>query len=233
MAIMNDKLIFRLFWGERRESASQCAQRVYKTFRKLTTFDPTLGEWWTGSNAATQGNKMASEPEGIQRFLAENARDLKAPEEMREELGFSTMLWTDDGKSELSFSCGGYNFGPYGPFNSFLLKTQRIERRDCVSIFRCLIDIWEPWQGSIWNRHIRSRLPQANVGFPEAGWMTYLRTKPDALGELSDQFLRVNTSHGVILVSGDAPPRTEDDEDLEKLNALQDELATMEGVYNM
>lgn len=221
VAIMNKRLTFRLFWGERRESAAECTQRVYKTVQKLSKFDRSYGEWWTGSKDATKGDKVPSDAENIERFLLNNARDIRAPEEMREELGFSTIMWSEDGTSSMSFSCGGYNFGPYGPFNSFILKTQIGQRKERISLFRCLVDIWEPWQGSIWNRHIRSELSQPPVGVPEVGWVTYLRTKTKVVDDLPDDISRIDAPHGVILIVGDGPPERGDEEMIDKLNTLQ------------
>ncbi|AWV89873.1 hypothetical protein DN745_11205 [Bradymonas sediminis] len=150
---------------------------------------------------------------------------------MADELGFSVRTWYSYGDDELGkliVHCGGYNHGPYGPFNSVILNlpdvNPRLELDEIFSILRALIEIWEPSWANIWNDEIMDAVPELEVDAPEMGWMLFLENERGPLPELGEAFKVVQIDSGNIIITGEEPPSSERNDGIKHLHQLHSEL---------
>jgi hypothetical protein len=236
MSKESKEYLFRIAWGARREASSQCADRILYLLRWLQNYDSVFERWWWGADRGMERKENLLFEHNAVKEMVEEGRDKKAPTALSEQLGYRVSMWSEHQgvpTSKLSISCGGFCSGPYGPFNTVVFRLllreedkmhQLISQDEILSMFRCLIQTWDPNWGTVWTPRLGNMLPDPPVGLPDAGWMIYLRVKTDLFQNLSDEVSCVETDSGVVLIVGKQPPSYDDSEAIDHLKSVQSRL---------
>ena len=169
------------YWGCRKESASECGQRLARCIAGLGAVDPVLGSWflkgWSRKSAKTPVDASAV---ALGELFAKgrNRRDFGG--EVIEELGFSVGMW-NRAKPEVGLSAGVGMYTPVVP-NCFVLDfpapdgdALRLFDPDAArAIFTIVVEAWEPAWATWTSRRLREAQDDA-AQVPVVGWLTYLR----------------------------------------------------------
>lgn len=99
------------YWGPRRESAEECADRIARVLREAAKIHPHFSHWYEkGATARVdEGSAVSSAPEVILKHLSPAETDYTS--EPMPEVGYSLALWNgrDDDPVSLSINCGGFS----------------------------------------------------------------------------------------------------------------------------
>ncbi|RYZ39358.1 MAG: hypothetical protein EOO71_20405 [Myxococcaceae bacterium] len=167
------------YWGARKESSEQCAQRAGALFSALPSLDPSFSPWFRQGRSRKDALKRPVEPTFAE--LEELIR--KGKDRVVEELGFRFGVWNGapDDRDGISFNvtCGGYservsnvcvfNLPSKGPTADRVLKAPVLSE-----LVRSMAIAWEPDFAAVMSTpHLQS----IEAGGPSAiwiGWVTYL-----------------------------------------------------------
>lgn len=227
---MEESWTFRIFWGGRRESAEECCTRLRNTLEGLAGCDSIFSAYLLGKNEPRVEVSDVKSEELLE--LVESGRNETAPPQMRKELGFSSSLWFEEASGsvvKLRVSCGAYNMGPSGPWNSATLSVRKkvlkrlMKNEKVLSILDVLIEAWEPNWGNLWTREVRKQLPDAPPGGPQVGWVLYLSSRAQSINILvPSSFEHERREDGVYIIPVDEPPSPDNPEDIERLRELHE-----------
>ncbi|WP_433007423.1 hypothetical protein [Kribbella sp. CA-294648] len=203
---MDEPLIARGFWGPRRETPDQVADRLLAF---LAGLDEVVGESVRWSSPESSGQPLA-EPGHARQVISDAFRaNTDAPQ-----LGIN-QAYDGSGqrvhKFRISMGVGRYSESP-GAHNSFVLRWAGAE--DLADpILRQVVTAWDPDWGNVTSRSLRDALgglqPAGKPG-PDIGYLNYLSEgRAQALpGGLDRQMVKLDDG-GVIIgsgKSGDLPP---------------------------
>jgi len=178
------------YWGNRPETASECATRLLAFLTCLAKVDPVFHRWFDLGRDETdaQARELQLNHEMVERLLEDRQHAVRG-------LGFITGLWTGGQRgraSSLHFSCGGTtdargalipNFWNMDSFPQRDPEASRIlSSRTMSKILICALEAWSP----IWGV-VRSRSFQDDTSppfAPEVGWITQLSVPATAIPDL-------------------------------------------------
>jgi hypothetical protein len=187
-----ENYIVGVYWGPRRESPAECAERAYRYFTNIRSVDALFARWYKTATSAERSFKWEIEV-SRDRLVDLFANGLQRTEQTRaviSELGYS--LWFSnlgDGGGRVN---GTIDCGCASPWvnNACLLclpttgeATERVLTHDVLKRLLCVaIDCWDPDHGIVTSREFRTAV---DLGSDKrvAGWLTYLSRR---LGELPD-----------------------------------------------
>jgi hypothetical protein len=176
------------YWGNRRESALQCGERLARCVARLGGVDAVLGGWFRRARSkAAARTPVDLDPESLGGLFAQGRDRRDVDGEVIEELGFSVGLWNRATPAVgLSATAGAYPSFP-GVVNSFLLEfpppegeaLRLYEPGAAQAIFDAVVEAWEPaW--ATWTSNSLRDAQDAAPREPVVGWLTYLATPVSA-----------------------------------------------------
>jgi hypothetical protein len=206
------------YWGDRKESAEECARRLSGCLTALTEVDPLLGSWrGLGRSRTTSQTLVGTDAGSLEQLLLKGRNRRDADRSVIEELGFQVGMWNgQETEISLSASVGGYAGTP-GLSNAVVLKlpapvgiARRLYGRQVAQrITEAIVESWEPnW--ATWASHPLQEVQDAPARTPVVGWLTYLsqaRLAPDSAHTIGAEPLHggwlVRAADDVDGVSGD------------------------------
>ena len=171
------------YWGSRKETARECAQRAELFFQLLMRYDPAFIQWYRGGRGAPRalpGHPVRMDvSEWEQLFLRGRARG-DVGREVIEEFGFSEHVWTTKTVEQMrvEMSCGAYSPGAVnvclfyppqeGPMRERILNSPLM-----ADVLTSMATAWDPDFAVVTSSQML-RLVQKNKGEVRVGWLTYL-----------------------------------------------------------
>ena len=182
-ALMQEHYYVGAYWGPRKETAQECAQRAERFFPALASCDPSFAQWYQAGRGFPRelpGHPLLPQTKELETFFLKGRNRANANREVIEDLGFHQIVWNEKkSPTDLHISCGGYS--PWGAPNSCWLDLvrqgpvrERLLRMPVLAeILTSIATAWDPDYG------IASSTPMVDLveqGRHEVrvGWLTYL-----------------------------------------------------------
>ena len=175
-----------VYWGARKESAWECAQRMARCLSCLADCDASLSQWYqTGDSLeeALQHEVRLSE-EALESLLLASRNRSGNGRDVFEALGFTVGLWNGDvdpnGGVGIMMSCGKYAPIPAANFCSLdwprqgPLTERLLQLPALLTLLECQVTAWQPEWGVVESRTYRELMPFPTGGEPSMGWLVYL-----------------------------------------------------------
>jgi len=175
------------YWGPRKESIEQCADRLHRFFADLAVCDPILTTWYELGRSRKQALQKPAEVRDRNYLLdhlnrERNRYDVK-PRAVIEELGFNVFLWNggdDERDAGLHIKCGLYELDMW---NDVTINLPRdlggLKQSDrMANVVAAVVRAWEPaWAGVMSDEatDVRDYDPK----FPFVDWMVYVPRRID------------------------------------------------------
>lgn len=180
------------YWGDRRESAVECARRLSDCLAALAKLDPLLSSWrHRGRSKAAAQAPVEMHIDALERLLLDGRNRRDTDRSVIEELGFRVGIWNGrEPMIGLSASVGKDTGAP-GLMNSFLLElpapsgdaARLYDHPVALSIVEAIAASWEPdW--ATWASNSLRHAQDAPARTPVVGWMTFL-----SWGRLNSDFV--------------------------------------------
>jgi hypothetical protein len=170
------------YWGVRKETALECAQRAELFFHLLARCDPSFAQWYRAGRRIPRElpgcpvHPDAKEWEKL--FLRGRSRTDYG--DVIEDLGFREHVWNAKKEhTRLHLHCGAYS--PWGAGNNCLLYpptkgpvTERLLRAPVLAeVLTCMVTAWDPDFAVATSDPMRD-LVQKQGREVDVGWLTYL-----------------------------------------------------------
>jgi hypothetical protein len=188
-----------MYWGNRPESAEECARRALRLFAGLSRCDALFTTWYGLGRArkdALAHRLDVSDTSSLKELLERGRNRRDADRTVIEELGFGLGAWNGGvggAESSLHLSCGSYASTPAAWIpNSCVLDlpsdAPASERLLTVAALLRIIEVmaaaWDPDWGVVMSTAFQQMVPSGEVGAPVVGWLTYLGLPPQSLPAL-------------------------------------------------
>ena len=172
-----DNYYAAVYWGNRVESAEECARRAETFFRLLSRCDPDFTRWFEQADSRKKALQLQFEPT-YETFL----RFFKRRSYRTGRVGFIFSAWTghleDERGGMVRFKCG---LETVGTSNSCILEppseapgTERVLTVPVLTeVVRAMVMAWEPDYGGVFSDAYQQTRNQP-VGHPYTGWLMYL-----------------------------------------------------------
>ena len=186
-----------VYWGARKESAGECAQRARRVLVSLVECDPIFAHWFEqgASQNSALHNEIALTETSLEALFLKGANRGDFSNRPIENLGFRVALWTggeDGGSAKLTIKCGCYARAPLvnscviglpfsGAAAARLLQTERL-----ATIMKSSVLAWDPDWGVVMTRAYQSTLPAPATLAPQVGWMLYLSDRRGKIPQLPE-----------------------------------------------
>jgi len=172
------------YWGPRKESPEECAQRTVAFLQLMASSDPFLAQWYKPTRSRKKGHKFLLVPPDLPTLTEAFRRGVNREDggPAIESLGFNVGL--DNGGSNrahafLRIFCGAYSEAVSnlcllstlkpGPDEDRVLSAPVLE-----GVVRRMVQAWEPdWAVATSSKH-RDLLSEKDKAGPLVGWVTYL-----------------------------------------------------------
>lgn len=171
------------YWGPRKESPEECAQRTATFLNHLASCDPSLAHWYKLARSRKDSRKAPLMPPDVstlsELFRRGVNREKGGP--VFEDLGFR--VWMSNGgaayeDADLRIKCGGYSgTSPNSCFLSLPTRGPHAERMFTASVLedvvRGMATAWAPdWVAAMSRTH-RELDDQEGPSDISLGWVTY------------------------------------------------------------
>ncbi len=177
---MNETHYAGVYWGARRESPAECAERAAVLLTALSSVDESLAHWFQQGRSRTDA---LSRPISLTRPALEQLI-LQGRDRQFDDLGFSVAGWngvaSDADVCGFNFTCGGYSRWVQNTC-VFTLPRQGAGAERLLTapvltgLLRSMASAWEPDWGVVMSDPLRELLkPRCAKGGPYVGWVTYL-----------------------------------------------------------
>jgi immunity protein 52 of polymorphic toxin system len=164
-------------WGERKDSAEECARRAEVYFHLLSRCDPIYTRWFEQADSHKKALQLQFEPTA-ETFL----RFFKSRKYQEGRDGFMIWVWTghEQGHGGLAtLRCG--SAAEFVPNNSLLYlpseepEKERVLQVDVLAeVLRAMVLGWEPDWGFITSGDFRDSLSPQGIAGTFVGWLTYV-----------------------------------------------------------
>jgi hypothetical protein len=221
-----------VYWGVRRESSQECAERICNFLRSIGEIHALSSRWFTTGRSRKEALRedVCADISLVQDIL-ERGRNLDLPRSLQESLGFTLSLWngapSDDRAVSILFRCGAFG-NKVG--NSVVLSFPA----DCPGLLsfesaRTLITIlvrnFSPDWGVVSSHSITQFSAALHPGTPRAGWLTYLRdhTRQAPISHAFES--EVINSAGLLLITTKEAFLSTDEKHMASVAAVADWIA--------
>jgi hypothetical protein len=172
----------RFFWGPRKETAEEAADRLLRYLIELTEFDPVYSRWYPiGKDPGDPRSKpVAPTKEALDQLCRHGvSREEVPPFKLIADLGFMVRLRTGGSWILTLRVCCGV-FTPYVQ-NSLIMDlplTGAIGKRVCrvdrlIALCRLVVTCWDPDVGQVWSGKLSEEIVSTEDDL-EVGWLTYV-----------------------------------------------------------
>ncbi|MBI3862416.1 MAG: immunity 52 family protein [Planctomycetia bacterium] len=226
-----DDLYIGAYWGPRRESADQCADRLTQCLRSLANCDAIFRDWYKKGRAnRTRLAKPVdwSSHDILVNLLNSGRSRLDSDHSVMEDLGFIVSLWNRAERlkaSDFMARCGLYTCNPFLG-NSFVLDLPKdlgtlAQKENLLKAFVAIVEAWEPnWAGVISRRSRDAR--EFVPGRPFVDWMIYVnRTDVDSSALPATASTKCLNEHGAVIVVQNEPINPDNERDLENVRSVE------------
>ncbi|WNG40775.1 hypothetical protein F0U61_49100 [Archangium violaceum] len=171
------------YWGPRKETALECAQRAELFFHMLARCDPTFAQWYRGGRGAPRelpGHPVRPVVQEWEQLFLHGRNRTDAGKKVIEDLGFREYVWNaKKERTRIGFHCGAYS--PWGGPNSCLLEPPPEgpvrERLLCApllaEILTSMATAWDPDFAMATSGEMLD-LVEKRKWEVRVGWLTYL-----------------------------------------------------------
>ena len=170
------------YWGQRKETALECARRAERFFQMLAQCDPAFGQWYHAGRGFPRhlpGWPTLLEIEPLEALLMKGRSRKGVSKKVLEDMGFRTMQWNaNEDPMDIHLRCGVYS-----PWSSNMcLLVPRNERSFqeswlCVpvmaEILTSMVTAWDP-DFAVATSDEMSYLVKEDEGEVDVGWLTYV-----------------------------------------------------------
>jgi hypothetical protein len=178
------------YWGARRESAIECAERLSDCLTALAGVDPCFSMWCRkgGSKASPlRASVDAASWDELAALLTAGRNRRDTDKGVISELGFNAALWNCNENSIASFrvTCGAYIDNP-AIKNVFVLQLPEFtgdaaglgHRISAIAVVKALVESWDPdW--ATWSSHDWRSTQTVDAAKPVFGLATYVARRSD------------------------------------------------------
>lgn len=170
------------YWGDRRESLDQCAEKLTACFEEFARIDPLVASWFRkGSTKAKSKTPIGTDLHDVRHLLERGRNRTDFGGVVIEELGYHVGVWNGN-RVEIGLSATlgafpknwrinnrfGINLPPLNE-ESARLYQPAVARR----LFEVVVEIFEP-EWSTWVTPSLRKVQDSPPNVPDIGWMTYL-----------------------------------------------------------
>ncbi|MBA2443916.1 MAG: immunity 52 family protein [Nocardioidaceae bacterium] len=172
------------YWGERRESAGACAQRLQACLGALAELDGALSGWRPkGSRPTAEFPSVGTDLASLESLVASGRNRRDVGKGVIEELGFGVALWNGDSRRSigLRMTCGAFA----GPRVANVFTLQLPDDDLCSwmpwpkarRLMEIMVTYFDP-QWATLSSHEWREAQRSDPGVPVVGWLTYLTDAP-------------------------------------------------------
>lgn len=183
---MIERYYLGAYWGVRKESVEQCAQRLAGFLMCLAECDPCFTRWFKLGRSRQEALKEEIKPDvaTLQTLLLAGRSRTDIGQKIIENLGFLIGLWNgasnDTESAGLMIRCGCYASRP--GVNSCVIDlpygdsvTERLLLVPVLkAVMECVVSAWAPDWGVITSGRFRKMTSRPPSHAPRVGWLTYL-----------------------------------------------------------
>ena len=171
------------YWGQRQETALECARRAELFFHMLARCDPTFTQWYgagRGFPRELPGWPVRPELKELETFLLKGRNRTDVGREVIEDLGFRQMVWNAKKEAtDIHLSCGKYS--PWGGPNTCRLEPprqgavrERLLRLPVLTeVLTCMATAWDPDFAMVSSGEMVDLMEKGDFEV-RVGWLTYL-----------------------------------------------------------
>jgi hypothetical protein len=177
-----------VYWGVRKETAMECAQRARNFFEALSTCDPSFGQWYTIAKRKADKDRArglpglpvdTSDVAQLEALFQRGRNRTDVGRKVIEELGFGLMAWNSKkGETLLQINCGTYSphstnvckadLPSEGPSAERLLDAPALAR-----VLTTMARGWDPDYGVATSHEVTQLLPRTPLHEADVGWVMY------------------------------------------------------------
>ncbi|HYO58161.1 Imm52 family immunity protein [Archangium sp.] len=179
---MNEDYYVGAYWGPRRETARECAQRAELFFHMLARCDPGFTQWYRagrGSPRELPGWPVRPEVKELEELFLRNRLRTDIRKKVIEDMGFSTIVWNaEKPMTRLHLRCGKYS--PWGGNVCLLelatkgaLRERLLHAPVLAEVLTSMATAWDPDFAVATSSEMR-HLVQKEGREVDVGWVTYL-----------------------------------------------------------
>ena len=219
------------YWGARRETAAECAQRAAAFLQGLAACDPSFQHWYQPGRTprGLPGRPLPSDDlRELEAFMLRGRNRTDFGHHVIEELGFSGTFWNGRKNSALvSTVCGSSS-----PHTSNLCvmnlpsRGEPFERLVCASVLArvltCMVTAWDPDWGVATSGPLRDLVSDKGRVGTFAGWLTYISRRRGTVPPLpAPARIEPVGTHGTLVILMPERPTVSTPEHVESLSRLQ------------
>ncbi len=171
------------YWGPRKETALECAQRAKRFFHQLALCEPTFDQWYRGGQRpprGTPGFPVHQEAEEWEQLFLRGVNRTDVGSNVIERLGFMVSVWNaQKDRTRVEIHCGGYSTGvsnlclleppEEGPVHERLWREPVLTR-----VLTSMVSAWDPDFAMAGSSEMVSLLEKQGERAVRIGWLTYL-----------------------------------------------------------
>lgn len=238
---MSEACYIGAYWGNRRETSAECAQRVAHLLIDLASCDDTFARWFRKGRSRKDAlaREIKADQVQLQELLECGRRRRDTDRTIVEDLGFRIGLWNGaaGAETELTIRCGSYASTDEAWIqNSCVLALpregdsfERTHRLAAVrAVLKAVVRAFDPdWAVVSSDRQRESTPPSQPPGSPHVGWITYFSKRYGRLPPLPQGVdLESIEGMGGAIASTDTPFESDDSASSSRLEGIRNALAT-------
>jgi|SRR5690242_4128668 len=189
---MNEDYYVGAYWGPRKETALECAQRAELFFHMLARCDPGFTQWYRagrGSPRELPGWPVRPEVKDLEELFLRSRSRTDIGKKVIEVLGFSKIVWNaEKPMTRLHLNCGAYSWG--GGNGCLLelatkgaLRERLLHAPVLAEVLTSMATAWDP-DFAVATSSEMVRLVERRKGEVRVGWVTYLSRRLGTLPSL-------------------------------------------------
>jgi hypothetical protein len=189
---MDEKYYVGGYWGDRKETALECARRAELFFHMLARCDPTFAQWYRrgrGFPRELPGYPVRPEAQEWEQLFLHGRNRNDVDKGVIEHLGFSAHVWNEKkDPSRVRFTCGGYtpwavNTCLFLPPHEGPVRERILSAPVLAEVLTSVATAWDP-DFAIATSIQMLDLVRKRKGEVRVGWLTYLSRRLGALPPL-------------------------------------------------
>lgn len=216
------------YWGPRKESSEQCADRLATCLKELASVSDVFSSWFEKGRSRRDALTHPIQQDGILALVKSGSNKRDSDKSAIEDLGFRVGLWngaSEEHSVSLSVTCGSYS-QVAGLGNSVVLNFPEnlgtlTKREQASEVLASIARAWEPQWAGIISRASRNARP-FTPGAPFVDWMIYLSELGSAPSKLPASASVVSVDDlGIIIITQEYPIDANDQSHVQNVQAVE------------